>query len=194
MLDWLSEFQIFFSRVLCQFQHVYGCQVMKIWHIATCPRFSYKIWLKSKIKRWHYFNQDMLDWLSEFQIFFSRVLCQFQHVYGCQVMKIWHIATCPRFSYKIWLKSKIKRWHYFNQDMLDWLSEFQIFFFRVLCQFQHVYGCQVMKNWHWATCPSCSSKWKLHTRKTSLWSRHDAEDENRIEIMFWLSWSSQCEK
>ena len=78
-------------------------------------------------QRWHYFNQDMLDWLLEFQIFFSRVLCQFQHVYGCQVMKIWHIATCPRFSYKIWLKSKIKRWHYFNQDMLDWLSEFQIF-------------------------------------------------------------------
>ena len=147
-----------------------------------------------KIKKWHCFNQDMLDWLLEFQIFFSRVLCQFQHVYGCQVMKIWHIATCPRFSYKIWLKSKIKRWHYFNQDMLDWLSEFQIFLSRVLCQFQHVYGCQVMKNWHWATCPSCSSKWKLHTRKTSLWSRHDAGDENRIEIMFWLSWSSQCEK
>ena len=80
-----------------------------------------------KIKKWHCFNQDMLDWLLEFQILFSRVLYQFQHVYGCQVMKIWHRATCLRFSYKIWLQSKIKRWHYFNQDMLDWLSEFQIF-------------------------------------------------------------------
>ena len=88
--------------------------------------------------------------------------------------------TCCRFSYKLWLQTKIKSWHYFNQDILDWLSEFQILLSRVLCQLQHAHGCQIMKKWHWATCPSFSSKWKVHTKNINHYDR-DMMQKMKIE-------------
>jgi hypothetical protein len=111
---------------LCQLQHAHGCQVTKNWHRATCPRFSYKLWLQTKIKSCHYFNQDMLDWLSEFQKFCPESCASSSMHMDARSRKT---GIEPHVLVVHWNGSYTQEKHHYDRDMMQKMEiEWKLFF------------------------------------------------------------------